>query len=72
MGTNEYGSRTSSFFGPLFVNVGNDPGESIGSAVVDIIESLPIIRGDYYGVVGYLKAGKELVEKFGGSGRWMF
>lgn len=72
MGTNEYGSRTSSFFSPLFVNVGYDPGESIGSTVVDIIESLPIVRGDYHRVVGYLKAGEELVEKFGRSGRRMF
>lgn len=71
MGTDEDCLWTSSFFGPLFVNVGNYPGESIGRTVVDTIEGFPIGRGDYDRVVGYLEAGEELVEKFGRGRGWM-
>lgn len=67
MGTDKYRPWTGSLIGPLFVNIGNDPGESVGGPVVNIVESLSIIRRDYDGVVGYLKAGEELVEKFGRS-----
>lgn len=67
MGTDKYRPWTGSLFGPLFVNVGNDPSESVGGPVVDIVESLSIIRRDYDGIVGYLKAGEELVEKLGRS-----
>lgn len=71
MCTYEYGTWTSSLLSPLFVNVGNDPGKSVGGTVVDSIEGLSITRGDYDGIVGYLKAGEELVKKFGRSGRWV-
>lgn len=67
MSTDKYRPWTGSLFGPLFVNVGNDPSESVGGPVVDIFESLSIIRRNYDGIVGYLKAGEELVEKFGRS-----
>lgn len=64
MGTDEYCLWTGSLFDPLIVNVGNDPGESVGGTVVDIIEGLSVARRNYDGVVGYLKAGEELMEKF--------
>jgi len=53
---------TSSILLPFSIDIGNDLGDGICRAIVDLCESLSFDRRDDGGIIASLDAGKELVE----------